>query len=133
MENFEPQKANKIEGKDKLKSILDWAQEGPGTHNFIVIESETLDSESRELLEHEGYTLVIFDDLTKPEERIKLQELLVHAQSYMERHGVPKHLPSGKITIVFSKSSWEQLQSDEQTLDAWKANRAYTTFIDDFR
>lgn len=133
MEDFEsPQKYNKREAKEALKTILDWTPEGRGTHNFIVIKSETLDSELKELLEQKGYALVTFDDLTEPEERTRLQRLFVHAQSYMDQKGIPKNLPSGKIIVVVSKSAWEQLQSDQQTFDVWKANRAYTTVVDSF-
>lgn len=131
MKTSESPEGYKSTGIEMLKTLLDWSPEGVGTHNFIVIKSDTLETETRELLEHNRYTIIIIDDLSGVEKHTQLQKLFVHAQSYMDQKKVP-NFPEGKVAIIINKSAWRQLQEYQQTFDAWKANRPYTTVIDNF-
>jgi hypothetical protein len=111
--------------EDRIKTVIDWSEEGPGQHNFLRIVTDDISPELKKLLAEKGYEIVHFDDLDKDGEKDKLQRILIEAQSYMN------HRTKNKIAIIVSKKARDQVDTDQNTQTEWRMHSQYLTSFED--
>jgi hypothetical protein len=111
--------------EDRIRTVIDWSEEGPGQHNFLRIVTDELSQELKKFLEEKGYEIVHFDDLDKDGEKDKLQRILIEAQSYMN------HKTKNKVAIIVSKKARSQVGADQNTQAEWRLHSQYLTSIED--
>jgi hypothetical protein len=104
---------------EKIKTILDWAEEGPGQHNFLRIVSDNLSSELEALLIGLGYTVLKFTHPDNPSEKKELEELLVNAQTYMN------HAENKKIAVLVTPTAYEEWKKEDVFRGNWSLNSQY--------
>jgi hypothetical protein len=115
MENLEQK--NILE--EKIQTVVDWAEEGPGQHNFLRILSDTISSELEALLGKHGYTVIKFTHPDNPSEQKELEELLVNAQSCMN------HTENKKIAVHVTPAAYEEWKKDDVFRGNWSLNSQY--------
>lgn len=111
--------------EERVRTVIDWSEEGPGQHNFLRIVTDELSAELKKLLEEKGYEIVYFDDLDKEGEKENLQRVLIEAQSYMN------HRTKNKIAIIVSRKARNQVNADQNTQTEWRMHSQYLTSVED--
>lgn len=118
--NESPQAHHEQEqGEDALRNVVEWSEDGQGQHNFLRIIADEVPPAVHDMLREHGYALVSFDDLEAPETRARLEELLVEAQSYMNK------IKPGKIAVIVSRKGRSQVMQDEGLQGNWALNSQY--------
>lgn len=111
--------------EEDLRTLLDWAEYGPGQHNFLRIITDNLSLEIKNLLEVHGYEIRDFSNAVSDDSRTEIAQLLIYAQSYMNKS------PSrGKIAVVVDHGTQKTWREDSNFQNIWYTNSQYMETFD---
>ncbi|MBP6885939.1 MAG: hypothetical protein KBC02_01705 [Candidatus Pacebacteria bacterium] len=116
-------KSEQLSGESALRNIIEWSEEGSGQHNCLRIIADSLSEDLTYLLSRHGYEVVHFTDLKDPQELARLQGILIHAQSYMNRSILKK------VAIIMSPQARTEAVQNADLQKDWSLNSQYMETI----